>query len=109
MTDREYAVRMKAFFDLDGIDYAFVPAFTERGIRDQLRELMETAALPASVGMLTDSRSFTSFVRHEYYRRILCAELGDLVETGRFPYDPAVLGAIVTDVCSRNAKNYFGF
>lgn len=82
---------------------------TERGIRDQLRELQETAALPASVGMLTDSRSFTSFVRHEYYRRILCSELGDLVETGRYPSDLAALGQLVSDVCSANAKSFFGF
>lgn len=82
---------------------------TERGIRDQLRELMETAALSSSVGMLTDSRSFTSFVRHEYYRRILCAELGALVESGRYPQDLSVLGGIVTDVCARNAASFFGF
>ena len=82
---------------------------TERGIRDQIRELEETALLPRSVGMLTDSRSFTSFVRHEYYRRILCSELGELVDSGRYPGDLAALGKIVTAVCSDNAKEFFGF
>ena len=82
---------------------------TERGIRDQIRELSETGTLSASVGMLTDSRSFTSFVRHEYYRRILCSELGALVESGRYPDDFQTLGKIVRDVCSANAKEFFGF
>ena len=77
-----------------------------RGMRAQLDELLETNALAASVGMLTDSRSFTSFVRHEYYRRILCARLGELVESGQYPNDMAALGEIVQDVCYRNACRF---
>ncbi len=79
---------------------------TLRGMRDQIRELMETGGLSASVGMLTDSRSFTSFVRHEYYRRILCSELGSLVEEGLYPCDTGTLGEIVSDVCWRNAARF---
>ena len=77
-----------------------------RGMRAQLDELLETNALASSVGMLTDSRSFTSFVRHEYYRRILCARLGELVESGQYPNDTESLGEIVKDVCYRNACRF---
>lgn len=78
-----------------------------RGIRRQLDELMEHGALAASVGMLTDSRSFTSFVRHEYFRRILCARLGELVTAGEYPDDMKTLGAIVSDICYNNAAAFF--
>lgn len=78
-----------------------------RGMRLQLDELLETNALASSVGMLTDSRSFTSFARHEYYRRILCAKLGELVESGQYPNDTAFLGAMVQDVCYNNAEKFF--
>lgn len=78
-----------------------------RGIRAQLDELLETGALSASVGMLTDSRSFTSFVRHEYYRRILCAKLGRLMEDGLYPMDLETVGAMVRDVCFGNAQTFF--
>lgn len=78
-----------------------------RGMRAQLDELLETNAMATSVGMLTDSRSFTSFVRHEYYRRILCAKLGELVESGQYPNDIALLGAMVQDVCYHNAERFF--
>ena len=78
------------------------------GIEAQLDELMETGALAASVGMLTDSRSFTSFVRHEYYRRILCRKLGQLVEGGLYPDDAQTLGTVVGDVCFGNAARFFG-
>lgn len=80
-----------------------------RGIRAQLDQLLETGLISGSVGMLTDSRSFTSFPRHEYFRRILCDKLGALVEDGQYPADLAALGALVEDVCWRNAVNYFGF
>lgn len=59
--------------------------------------------LAHSAGMLTDSRSFTSFPRHEYYRRILCAKLGKLVDGGQYPADIAALGRIVENVCWKNA------
>ncbi len=82
---------------------------TMRGMNAQLDELMETGLLAKSVGMLTDSRSFTSFPRHEYYRRILCAKLGRLVETGQYPDDIPALGRIVEDICGNNAVAFFGF
>ena len=82
---------------------------TYRGIRNQIDELMETGALAKSVGMLTDSRSFTSFPRHEYYRRILCQRLGELVAQGQYPDDTETLGKIVEDVCWKNAMEFFGF
>ena len=80
-----------------------------RGINAQLDQLMETGLLSGSVGMLTDSRSLTSFVRHEYFRRILCNKLGSLVERGEYPCDLESLGKLVEDICWRNAKEYFGF
>ncbi len=78
-----------------------------RGIRRQLDLLMETGSLARSVGMLTDSRSLTSFVRHEYFRRVLCDQLGALVERGEYPGDMDTLGAMVEDICWRNAATWF--
>lgn len=80
-----------------------------RGIEAQIDQLMETGTLAGSVGMLTDSRSFTSFARHEYFRRILCNKIGVLVESGQYPYDIEFLGKMVEDICWKNAVNYFGF
>ena len=80
-----------------------------RGISEQLDQLLETGAISGSVGMLTDSRSFTSFVRHEYYRRILCDKLGALVESGQYLNDVEFLGDMVKDICCRNADRYFAF
>lgn len=80
-----------------------------RGISEQLDLLMETGLLSGSVGMLTDSRSFTSFSRHEYYRRILCNKIGKLVESGQYPCDLDALGTMVEDICWKNAVGYFGF
>lgn len=80
-----------------------------RGISEQLDQLMETGLLSGSVGMLTDSRSFTSFARHEYFRRILCNKLGELVERGEYPDDMETLSELVEDVCWRNAVQYFAF
>ena len=59
--------------------------------------------------MLTDSRAFTSFGRHEYFRRILCNKLGTLVEDGQYPCDMETLGEIVENICWKNAVNYFKF
>lgn len=59
------------------------------------------------VGMLTDSRSFLSYVRHEYFRRILCNLLGSWVENGEYPNDLGLLGGLVEDICYQNAKRYF--
>ena len=70
-----------------------------RGICEQLDQLLETGLLSGSVGMLTDSRSFVSFTRHEYFRRILCDKLGRLVEDGQYPCDMGLLGKLVEDIC----------
>lgn len=70
---------------------------------------METGLLSGSVGMFTDSRSFVSFARHEYFRRILCDKLGRLVEDGQYPCDMALLGGLAEDICWKNAVSYFGF
>ena len=80
-----------------------------RGISEQLDQLMETGLLSGSVGMLTDSRAFTSFTRHEYFRRILCEKIGSLVERGEYPCDMKFLGEMVENICWRNAVNYFNF
>ncbi len=79
-----------------------------RGISEQLDQLMETGLISGSVGMLTDSRSFTSFARHEYFRRILCEKIGQKVENGEYPADIEFLGEMVKDICHRNASRYFG-
>ena len=76
---------------------------TIRGMRRQLDDLMENGLLTRSVGMLTDSRSFSSFPRHEYYRRLLCQRLGGLVESGQYPADERTLGQIVENICGKNA------
>jgi glucuronate isomerase len=58
--------------------------------------------------MLTDSRSFLSFTRHEYFRRLLCRILGRDVEDGLLPRDLTLIGEMVSDICYRNARDYFG-
>ncbi|MCL2054074.1 MAG: glucuronate isomerase [Oscillospiraceae bacterium] len=77
------------------------------GIRAQLRSLASIGYLPAFIGMLTDGRSFLSFSRHEYFRRILCGLLGDWVDKGEFPRDIEALGEIASAVSYYNAKGYF--
>ncbi len=79
------------------------------GITDHLVSLGNLGYLAGFVGMLTDSRSFLSYTRHEYFRRILCDHFGRLVENGEFPCDMEILGEIVTDISYRNARDYFGF
>ena len=59
--------------------------------------------------MLTDSRSFLSYTRHEYFRRVLCELIGEIVERGEAPEDIHLLGTLVEDICYTNARNYFGF
>jgi glucuronate isomerase len=59
--------------------------------------------------MLTDSRSFLSYSRHDYFRRLLCNLLGNDVVAGRLPTTSALLGRVVEDVCYKNARSYFGF
>jgi glucuronate isomerase len=79
------------------------------GIVLNIRTLCTTGLLSRHIGMTTDSRSFLSFVRHEYFRRILCNMLGEDIENGDLPGDVAAIGALVRDVCFDNARNYFGF
>lgn len=82
---------------------------TETGITRQLTTFAEQSLLSNFVGMLTDSRSFLSYPRHEYFRRVLCNYLGHLVEQGRIPDDYNVLGKMVQDISYNNAHSYFGF
>jgi len=78
------------------------------GIRDQLTTLANLGSLPRFIGMLTDSRSFLSYPRHEYFRRILANLLGTWVESGEIPNDPVLLDGVMKDISYRNAKEYFG-
>ncbi|MEK4005491.1 glucuronate isomerase [Paenibacillus sp. FSL H3-0333] len=82
---------------------------TRSGMRQQLTLLAEGSLLGNFVGMLTDSRSFLSYTRHEYFRRVLCGLLGELAERGEAPDDLGVLGAMVRDISYNNAAGYFGF
>jgi glucuronate isomerase len=77
------------------------------GMEDQLKMLSNMGLLSRFVGMTTDSRSFLSFPRHEYFRRILCNILGTDVEQGLLPNDMNLLGRMVEDICFNNAKSYF--
>jgi len=79
------------------------------GMEKQINTLSNLGLLSCFVGMLTDSRSFLSFPRHEYFRRILCNVIGSDVENGELPADEEYLGKIVSDICYNNAKNYFNF
>jgi glucuronate isomerase len=79
-----------------------------RGMTEQLETLSSIGLLSTFVGMLTDSRSFVSYPRHEYFRRILCEVIGGWVENGEYPEDYETLGDIVRGICFENAKNYFG-
>lgn len=78
------------------------------GMIRQMVTLANLGLLSRFVGMLTDSRSFLSYTRHEYFRRILCNLLGEWVEAGEAPNDMKLLGSMVEDICFNNAKNYFG-
>ena len=77
------------------------------GMNDQMRALAANGVLSKFVGMLTDSRSFLSFPRHEYFRRLLCQLLGEYVENGEYPNDVEFLGQMVKDICYYNAQTYF--
>lgn len=79
------------------------------GMEQQINALSNLGLLARFVGMLTDSRSFLSFPRHEYFRRILCNLIGKDVVNGELPHDLSLLGPLVQDVCYYNAKNYFSF
>ncbi len=81
----------------------------KKGMEEQMTSLASLGNLSGFVGMLTDSRSFLSYTRHEYFRRILCNLIGNWVENGEFPADMEILGEIVTDISYNNAKRYFNF
>jgi glucuronate isomerase len=79
------------------------------GMEKQLTALSNLGLLARFVGMLTDSRSFLSYTRHEYFRRVLCNLLGEDMEAGLIPRDMALVGGMVKDICYNNAARYFGF
>ncbi|OTQ71817.1 glucuronate isomerase [Gilliamella apis] len=82
---------------------------TKRGMLRQLTTLADHGLLMNFVGMLTDSRSFISYTRHEYFRRILCNLIGQWVTDGEIPEDYQLLGKLITGICYKNAKSYFDF
>ena len=78
------------------------------GMREQIKALGNLGVLSKFIGMVTDSRSFLSYPRHEYFRRIVCEFIGNLVENGEYPDDMQFLEGAVKDIAFRNAKAYFG-
>ena len=80
-----------------------------RGMEDHLNVLSDMSLLSRFVGMLTDSRSFLSYPRHDYFRRILCNLLGSDIEKGRLPEDYDFIGQMVQNISYRNARDYFNF
>jgi len=81
---------------------------TYTGMEQQIISFAEGGVLANFVGMLTDSRSFLSYTRHEYFRRVLCAIIGGWVDSGMYPGEIEHLGSIVQDICYNNAKRFFG-
>ncbi len=79
------------------------------GMNRQLDSLSSLSLLSRFIGMLTDSRSFLSYTRHEYFRRLLCNKLGDEIERGLLPNDVDLIGNMVLDISYRNAAGYFAF
>ena len=79
------------------------------GMTKQINTLSNMGLLSKFVGMLTDSRSFLSFPRHEYFRRLLCNMFGEEVENGELPNDIQWIGKVIQDICYNNAKNYFNW
>ena len=79
----------------------------KQGMTEQLTSLANLSLLGNFIGMLTDSRSFLSYTRHEYFRRILCELIGSWVENGEYPNDENALRSIVQGICYYNAKRYF--
>ena len=78
------------------------------GMEEQMKALGSLGLLGNFIGMLTDSRSFLSYTRHEYFRRIACNLIGDWVEKGEYPADEASMKKIIEGICYENAKRYFG-
>lgn len=81
----------------------------KQGILDQMTSLASTGLLGNFIGMLTDSRSFLSYTRHEYFRRLLCELVGGWVENGEYPNDEKALAKLIKDISYRNVVRYFGF
>ncbi len=77
------------------------------GMRNQLKTLGNIGVLTSFIGMLTDSRSFLSYTRHEYFRRILCDLIGSWADKGEVPMDDKLLGSVVEDICFNNVVKYF--
>jgi len=113
--DNEVFATMAGNFSEDGIKgkVQFGAAWwfldQKEGITKQINSLSNMGLLSSSLGMLTDSRSFLSFPRHEYYRRILCNIFGNDIKNGELPNDIKWIGKIVQDICYNNAKDYFNF
>ena len=130
--DREYKLAKTIFYNLNPRDNDLIAAMIgnfqdgtvpgkmqigsawwyndqKHGIERQLDALSNSGLLSRFVGMLTDSRSFLSYPRHEYFRRILCNMLGKDVENGELPDDMELIGNMVRDICYNNAVNYFDF
>ena len=81
----------------------------QAGMISQMTDLASVGVLSTFIGMLTDSRSFLSYTRHEYFRRILCNLVGTWIDKGEVPEDAHLIGKIVQDISYQNAKNYFEF
>jgi glucuronate isomerase len=79
------------------------------GMEAQMNTLSNMGLISCFVGMLTDSRSFLSFPRHEYFRRILCNLFGKDIQNGELPNDEKMIGKIIQDICYYNAKDFFQF
>ncbi len=82
---------------------------TKLGMINQMETLADIGVFSRFIGMLTDSRSFLSYTRHEYFRRIMCNLIGEWVENGEYPNDEETLTKIVQNISYYNAKEYFGF
>ena len=79
------------------------------GMINQMNALSNIGLISCFIGMLTDSRSFLSFPRHEYFRRILCNLFGKDIQNGELPNDMEWIGKLIQDICYNNAKSYFDF
>lgn len=111
--DNSLLVSMAGNFEGDGvkgkIQHGSAWWFNDHidGMEEQMKTLGDLGALASFVGMLTDSRSFLSYPRHEYFRRILCNLIGGWVEDGKYTNDREILDKLIADICYNNAKNYF--
>lgn len=80
----------------------------KEGMEKHLKDLTATGHIGTFLGMLTDSRSFLSYPRHQYFRRILCNYLGELMENGEITKNEKLVGKVIQDICYYNAAAYFG-